>query len=338
MPDSVRTKIRKAIHYGLEQVTTGNGYEITFGDINELERSHEQEVNMPAVNVNFGTETYMNAQQGSNALGYLIKSLPVEFAVEVQDINDVREEEMRVIAALERYFLNNRCIPDSGGAYTVVGNTVFTGNRVQGMRANEPFGHVIMDMDILYHQNILDPTSVTANGVAPGFNASPPSTVTISRLNELRLAVVLGVQAINGSGAYNLAVKQVQDVAKSVEQITKYPAVNVLMQAEQYDDSTTPYYQDRVVRKQRVFTVDAYLHNVNDILEEQEQFIADMEYRFMNFPSIPDSAGRRTCTECMFLTNRIFGMKANEPQGRVSMELQTYYRQTLADPSEVEGP
>jgi hypothetical protein len=333
--DSVRTKIRKAIFYGLGQITTGSGYAVTFGDILKDERSLEQMINFPAVNVNFGRERYLNAEQGSGALGYLVKELPVTFFVFVKDINNVRQDEQRIIAGIEKYFLNNRCIPDSDGNSTVIGDTQITGSGVRGMETNVPTGVVTIDMRIVYHQSILDPTSTSPATTAPTFEGAPPASVTVSRRDALRLAVIRNLKTLTTDNGYNISVGDVNDMERSVEQFVNYPAVNVKTLPETYVNSMSSVYQDNVLRKEAIFSIDSYLRDVNDILINAEEHIADVEKLFMNYPSIPDSDGRRTCTECMLLSNEFIGMETNVPAGLVRIELKAYYRQTLGDPAQL---
>lgn len=327
--DSVRTKIRKAIFQGLSSISTTGGYAISILDSYDTERSIEQMINLPAVNVTFGRESYLNATGGATAMGYLVKQLPVSLDVFVSDINNVSESEHRCLSAIERYFLNNRCLPlDS--EHTLVGTLTVSTSEVRGIESVEPRGYISVNLDIVYHQNILDPYSVEPSEVTPVFIALPPVSSPVSRKYSLHQALIRNINTING--LYCLGSVQ------SVEQMTRFPHVNLRIVEERSWDADTPMYQDRVNRKHLIYRMDCFLSVVNDLRFVKEDVLARVEQHFMNYFTIPDENGRRTCTECMFLSNQEFGTLSTKVLGGVSIELKCFYRQELHDPAQITVP
>ena len=82
------------------------------------------------------------------------------------------------------------------------------------------------------------------------------------------------------------------------------------------------------------FELDFYVKNINDLLQKQEDMLADAEKLFMNNYTIPNSDGYRTVTECMFTHNEVLGMTVNNPNGIVRIGLNCYYMQDKLNPRE----
>lgn len=334
MGDSVRTKIRKAVFHGLGQITTVNGYNLTVGDRNKREKSEEQMLNYPSVNVNFGAERYTNSETGGNSLGFLVKSLSMTLNCHVKNINDVRENEAKMLADLEKYFLNNRALPGSTGVSTVMGNLVPSENDVSGMEVNTPQGRRDFTVRIDYLQNLLDPESTSMATTMPAWDSRPPASV-LSRHNAIRIALRNQLLAINVNAGYNYTVGEVNTVSRSEEQFVNYPAINLTPNPETYNDDATNMYSDVSLRKEIDYNIQVNMKNVNDILEANEKILADIEKRMMNNFTLPDANGRRTVTAAIPVSNEMFGMKVNEPLGGINVVLKCYYRQLRTDPAKL---
>jgi hypothetical protein len=329
--DSVRTRIRKAIVSGLKSITASNGYNVTVGDVNANVQSREAAINYPRVNISFPREEYRSAS-GQHSLGWLPKKLFVDLTWDVQHIDSLRDEEARALADTERYFLNNRHIPDSDSNATVYGDTMFMGNDRQGLEGNSPAGQVITHLQITYLQAQLDPTATVASVTRPLLSMAPPTAVSISKRDDLRDALIRNLQQITLHNGYNSTMK-VNQQAKPFEGLLNYVEVNVIPEPEEVRNAEDFDIHDMHLHKEMTYRIEAMGTQVDDIVDEREEILADIEHRLMNNFTLPDSNGRSTALACIPLYNEPLGIGTNEPDGILRLVLKCFYRQEITDPT-----
>jgi len=333
--DSVRTKIRKAIEYGLRTIKTSSSYNLTIGDIHVNNESQEQAINYPAVNVDFAREDYRNAS-GQRSLGWAPKMAYVDLKWDVKDINSLSAEESKALADAENYFMNNRHIPDSAGAATVMGDTMFMSNERRGMEVNIPNGQVITHLRITYLQAQLDPTSFVMSDTRPARPPIPPKSGGVSRRDDLRNALIRNLRLITTASGYKTTM-QVNDDVKTFEQLKNKVEINVHPEPEDVMNAEDFGLSDNLLHKTMSYRIDANGTNINNIVEEREKILADIEYLIANNWSLPDSDSRATALVSMPVYNEPLGIGTDEPNGIMRVGLTCIYRQHLLDPTKPEA-
>lgn len=331
---SIRTRIREAIFYGVEQITTANGYLVNIGDINEDERSVEELLKYPAVNINFGRELY---DVGGHNSGYLEKTLPVTFYVFVKNINEPETEKLRILHDIEKYFMNNDCIPDSNGNDTVRGHINFSDSQTYGMDVNSPAGRISITMNIVYLQSVFNPARILPSVNYPYLDSRPPESVTISKRKALRDALVYNLKKVSTGDGYNYTInsRNISEIEVSPEKINAYPFINIKNVAESVDNSSNYALQDRFLHKVMTIELDCYVQDINGVLDDKEKILSDIEEILMNNYTLPDSNGRRNCTELKLMYNDFKGMETNVPTGVVSIGINVFYVQDKNNPAEI---
>ncbi|MBU2685932.1 MAG: hypothetical protein KKF27_22035, partial [Gammaproteobacteria bacterium] len=317
--------------YGLRTITIGNGYNVTVGDIHSNIVSPEGQLNCPAVNADFIREEYRNAA-GQRSLGWLPKIAYVDLLWNVKNIDSLRAEESKALADCEKYFFNNRHIPDSGGSATVFGDTMFLGNERRGMEADSPAGQIITHMKITYLQAQLDPTSRVMSTTRPARPPIPPSTVSISRRESLREALIRNLRLITTGGGYKTTTQVNADI-KSFEQLMNKVEVNIYPETEDVLNADDFGLTDNLAHKAIDYRIDANGTSIDKIIEEREKIVADVEYLIMNNWNLPDSSGRSTALECVLTYNESLGIGTDEPNGIMRIGLRCFYRQQILDPT-----
>lgn len=327
---SRRNEIRAAVKYGLEQITTDNGYNTTIHGINFDARGAESILEFPAVNLRVGREEYLNAISGGHSFGRLMKNITIYFDVFCQDINTVWIEKNKVIADIEKYFMNNWYLNDADNRKRAI-NLLFGESIVWGIKDSEPYGGFTVPLTITYTQNILNPADNSMATTAP----TPPTdkvSPTISVRESLREAVLYNLRQIVEGSTYNMTLRTDENVS-SIEQILEFPFVNVREIGETNQGLDDTGMQDRLLHKIRHYEVDVYVQNIEIVYDDQDRILADIEKRFMNNPTFPNEDDKKTCLECMFNYNEPFGIESTDPLGGITIGFDVFYRQDIYDPT-----
>jgi hypothetical protein len=151
---SVRTKIREAIQYQIQQITIANGYKNTFSEVLFEIPTSQSRINYPSVTVLFGQEQIVNEDMSDNLWH---KLLPVMFIVHLMDQADTVLYRETILQDLEYRFGNNFTIKDSAGVETCMIATLDT-NEPFGMKINKPQIGITFGFSVRYRQSIIDPT------------------------------------------------------------------------------------------------------------------------------------------------------------------------------------
>lgn len=338
MADSVRTKLREAIAYDLSQITISNGYLVDMGDVNKEPKSVEQFVNFndlqPACNINFGREDYLNALPGSHTVGYLQKSVFVNLQFYIKNVNALREEQSKILASVEKYFMNNPWIPDSGGNATAQETQVMS-NMAWGLEATKDYGGIGIPLRVDYRQNLFNP-ELTTYGTPPSLPQSFPITISVSVREELRNALLYQIREITTANGYNFNAKTNENIL-SAEQITEYPFVNINVYNETYMNATDLGWQDKRLHKLLSLEMDVWLNSVNSIEEDRDKVVADIEKRLLNNFNLPNSDNKRTCFTSILTFNDPFGIESSQPYGGITVGYDIFYRQDQFNPANPYG-
>jgi len=329
MADSIRTKMRKGIVEGFGKMTVANGFNLDFGQVLTEPKSFEQIIGFPAVNVFFGRETYKNAA-GNHAIGWIVKRIIVVLDVYLKVVENMPLQRSKVLADIEKQFMTEFFLPDSGGIGTVI-ETRMLSNEPWGLESNKTYGGMTVTLQIDYNQNIVDPTLNTP-GVRPVISGDNPASTPVSVRENIRNAIIFNLQQITVANGFDADVFTDEDIL-SHEQIIEYPFVNVVSKAESYLNAGDSTLHDIRLRKTASYDMDCYIRSIDDPNDSIEKILADIEKRFMLNYNLQDSSGKRTAVECMFTFNEKFGIETNKPLHGISIGLDVFYRQDLNDPT-----
>jgi hypothetical protein len=117
---SVRTKVREAWKYNLEQITVANGYHTNVREVNDPPKNEGNLSRFPAINLLWGTEERENYHiQSNNSL--VDVRLQVEMDVFFGATKDLPTEQDQILQDIQKMFgiQMNYSNPDSSGDATV---------------------------------------------------------------------------------------------------------------------------------------------------------------------------------------------------------------------------
>ena len=138
------------------------------------------------------------------------------------------------------------------------------------------------------------------------------------------------------SKTYNFNLAEVNDVIRSYEQQTKFPAVNVYLRDQDYQNAAnTQLGQNQGLAHIQVeLVLDCFL-NTKDLKTNQELLLADIIRFFGMNHYNPDETGLKTCQAMYPSTARRFGIESDKKKGGVEIIFKTWVRHTLVDPGEI---
>ena len=310
-------------------ITTTNGFLTTLGEINIEDKSHEEIINYPAINVLVGREVYKNATKGGHVDGFLFKEVQVTLDVFQDNVNDLRTERNQILHDLEKYFLVNYFLPDTGGVGTAL-NTKVSNVIIWGTQANIPYGGFTVELLVSYQQNIFNPKSKAQGRM---ILANDQVTPAISARESIREAPIFNMKKIQTSSDFLLNIGDVNEDLFSAEEMINFPSVNVGEEQEEHANAFQENFNDLRERRQLPMTIDWFLEDVNDIETKREKALADTESVIMNNFNFPNSAGKTTALESMFTFNEPFGIEGTVPRGGIRIGLTIFYRTDVGDPA-----
>lgn len=154
------------------------------------------------------------------------------------------------------------------------------------------------------------------------------SSVRTNLRTALRTCIL---EMTTGSG-YNHTYEDVNDPVKNMEQMTRYPAVNIMFGQERRQNThlagNNPLI-DILVPVQ----FDIFLHDINDTSLAQDKVIADFQKYFGSNYYIRPAAGDRTAFNCIWLASLCWGTEREVPNCGVSIDFEVFYSIRLNDPS-----
>jgi hypothetical protein len=164
-PDSVRTRIREALAWGIKnRITKANGFNLDIGEVHVNAPANDNDRKVwPSVDILWLPERYINNIRGENSLGgfnkigtILIEGHLFENQCDLVPEDIVLKREM-FIADMEKYFGIYYYIPDSGGVATAA-NSIPISNTPFGIKSTEPKGGVEFEIEVYYRIEQADPT------------------------------------------------------------------------------------------------------------------------------------------------------------------------------------
>ena len=153
-----------------------------------------------------------------------------------------------------------------------------------------------------------------------------------SARTNLRLALKDCVLEMTTGAGYNYTYLDVFDPVCNIEQMTRHPAVNLLLGPERRQGN-------RFIGNNPILDIllpvqfDVFLHDVNDTSLAQDKAIADFQKYFgLNYYVKPAASGR-TAFNCIWLGNVPWGTDREVPNCGVSIEFECFYSIKLNDPT-----
>lgn len=163
-----------------------------------------------------------------------------------------------------------------------------------------------------------------------------------SALTNIRNAIKFGLTKIDGTGDYNLDIKEVGDPPKDIENMSgKLPFVNLDFGPEDnLNKLAGEHFQvganEALLSNRFIFTLDWFMKSANDTRILQEQALADSQRYFGNNYYVPDSGGTRTVFNCLYDGSEPFGLERNQPNCGISVRFIVWYRILLTDPTSLQ--
>lgn len=142
----------------LLRITESNGYHNTIMNAHISARDWENDPNRPVVNIYWGPESYLNANDIDRSLGVLNKRATVFLDCLLRETDDPTLERTKFQADLERYFLNdnNFNLPDTAGSPTIF-NMMFVNATPYGDEQTNQKIKLEMETVIWYRTILGDP-------------------------------------------------------------------------------------------------------------------------------------------------------------------------------------
>ena len=145
---TMRTRLRNAVKFNVEQLTTENSYRSQIRNVYDPPRNLNNMGDLPAVNLHWGSETHLGDRfKGNNAL--LNLPLRVEMDFITRDIEDPNETIDKFIADVQEHFGHNFYIPDEAGDRTVF-DCVYDGAEPWGIDEQSPLVGATVILNITY--------------------------------------------------------------------------------------------------------------------------------------------------------------------------------------------
>ena len=149
---------------------------------------------------------------------------------------------------------------------------------------------------------------------------------------NLRNALKSCVLEMTEAAGYNHTYLDTFDPPRNMEQMTRYPTVNIMMGQERRQGThlagNNPLL-DILVPVQ----FDVFLHDINDTSLAQDKAIADFQKYFGANYYIRPAGGARTAFNCIWLASMIWGTDREVPNCGVSIDFEVFYSIRLNDPS-----
>ena len=149
---------------------------------------------------------------------------------------------------------------------------------------------------------------------------------------NLRTALRSCILEMTTTAGYNFTYSDVNDPVKNMEQMTRYPTVNILLGPERRQNT-------RLAGNNPLLDIlipvqfDIFLHDINDTSLAQDQAIADFQKYFGQNYYVRPAAGDRTVFNCVWLASTIWGTDREVPNCGVSIDFEVFYSIRLNDPS-----
>lgn len=157
-PTLIRTKLREALVYSLEQITEANSYWVTLRRVYDPPKNMDEMTEFPTVNLLIGKEERMNDRLlGNNSL--LDLKWTVRIDVFLSESNNPPAEIDRVVASVQKYFGHNYYIPGSDGNRTAF-NCIYLSSEPFGTELSEPNCGVSIELETFYRIQLTNPEAM----------------------------------------------------------------------------------------------------------------------------------------------------------------------------------
>ena len=155
---TVRTALRQAVKFGIEQITIANGYRTKVKMVNDPWVPDNKMQEFPNVNLYWGREERLGSRiAGNNPL--LDMRMTCTISCHLASTNDPVTRQDKMLADVQQYFGNNFYIPDSSGNRTIF-NCVYLSSEPWGGDPNKPTCGIDIELEIFYRINLKNPDSM----------------------------------------------------------------------------------------------------------------------------------------------------------------------------------
>jgi len=159
MSDTVRTKLREAIKWNLQQIATSGGYRSTIYKVYDPPRAISALGEFPSANVSWGREERTNEHiNGNNEL--LDIRFEVQVDVFISESDDPALAQDKMIADIQQRFGQNWYIQGSDGERTAF-NCLFAASEPFGIEGQKPNCGVSVMIEVWYRIKLTNPESMT---------------------------------------------------------------------------------------------------------------------------------------------------------------------------------
>lgn len=149
---------------------------------------------------------------------------------------------------------------------------------------------------------------------------------------NLRSAISNCIKEMSVTGGYNNAYLDVNDPPKNMEQMSRYPTVNILYGQERRQGNKFVG-NNPILDIQIPLQFDIFIHDINDTMLAQDKVISDFQKYFGQNYYVRPASGLRAAFNCIWLSSTGWGTEREVPNCGVTLEFELFYSIRLNDPS-----
>lgn len=153
---SQKDRIRNAVKYNLQRITTANGFGTDVGDVSMISLHDDNNINYPTIDISI-VERVQSSDNGGFTTSMLEKEATIELECWFKNINGISDERDQLLADIEVFFTMNPCIPDENGVATVR-YCMLESSEDFGFEGTLPMGSITIKLVANYGTRLTDST------------------------------------------------------------------------------------------------------------------------------------------------------------------------------------
>ncbi len=145
---------------------------------------------------------------------------------------------------------------------------------------------------------------------------------------KIRKAFKARLETIDGTGGYLTKVKKVNTEDVSVEKMSSFPVINIVLGNEEVVSATD---STGIMEKKLSVFLDCYLQDPATLQDSIDRLVQDIEKCLIG--NVAGYGLNGTCSELYPVSIQPFYLECNEPDGAVTITMNVFYSQKLTDPT-----
>lgn len=145
---------------------------------------------------------------------------------------------------------------------------------------------------------------------------------------KIRKAFKTRLETINGTSGYLTKIKKVNTEDVSVEKMSSFPVVNIVLGNEEVVTATD---STGIIEKKLKVFLDCYLQDAATLQDSVDRIVQDIEKCLLG--NIAGYSLNGTCSELYPISIEPFYLECHVPDGAVTITMMVFYSQKLNDPT-----